>query len=53
MTKNRQEENGVWVENLWEGTWLLEIQGGANSSGIWFIAIPVAFQRMMEPTRKG
>ena len=28
MTENKQEENGVWVENLWEGTWLLKIQGG-------------------------
>ena len=27
MIENRQEENGVWVENLWEGTWLLKIQG--------------------------
>jgi len=24
---DRQEENEIWVENLWEGTFLLKIEG--------------------------
>jgi len=25
MTENRQEENGVWVEYLYDGVWLMRI----------------------------
>jgi len=28
MTEKIKEENYVWVENLWEGVWLLKIEGG-------------------------